>query len=116
MGTKFSKNLLKIVDDLQKNHKKNEIEKYKQLVNVGDNLKIFYKTLDGDKERVQKVEGVIIAKKFSGASLAITLRKIFEGIGVEQIFFLNSPKIVSLEKKSSQKVRRAKLYYLRHKI
>lgn len=111
MTSKLSKNLLKIVEEIQK--KKNESEKYKQLVKVGDAIKIFYKTLDGDKERIQKSEGVIISKKFSGNSIAITVRKVFEGVGVEQIFFLNSPKIVSLEKKNSQKVRRAKLYYLR---
>lgn len=115
MTNKLSKNLLKIVEESQNIKTKNESEKYKQLVNTGDTIKIFYKTLDGDKERIQKSEGVIISKKFSGNGISITLRKIFEGIGVEQIFFLNSPKIVSMEKKNSQKVRRAKLYYLRHK-
>ena len=83
------------------------------VLKIGDNVKIGVKIIEGDKERVQFYEGTIIAKKNSLINTTITVRKILQGIGVERIFLIHSPKIDSMEVLRSSKVRRAKLYYLR---
>ena len=80
---------------------------------IGDNVKIGVKIIEGNRERVQFYEGTIIAKKNSLINTTITVRKILQGIGVERIFLIHSPKIDSIEVLRSSKVRRAKLYYLR---
>ena len=81
---------------------------------IGDNVKIGVKILEGNKERVQFYEGTIIAKKNSSINTTITVRKILQGIGVERVFLIHSPKIDSISVLRSAKVRRAKLYYLRN--
>ena len=80
---------------------------------VGDVLRIGYTIYEGTKERVQSYEGVVIAKQNRGLGKSFTIRRSVQGIGIEQVFLLNSPKIVSITKKQSSKVRRAKLYFLR---
>lgn len=82
-------------------------------IQVGDLIKIAYKITEGEKERTQYYEGIVIAKQNRGLGKSITIRRTVQGVGVEQIFLLNSPKIDSIIKKQSSKVRRAKLYYLR---
>ena len=84
-----------------------------ELIEVGDILRIGYIIPEGDKERTQYYEGVVIAKQNRGLGKSFTIRRSVQGIGVEQVFLVNSPKIVSVTKKQSSKVRRAKLYYLR---
>ena len=81
---------------------------------IGDNVKIGVKIIEGNKERVQFYEGTIIAKKNSSINTTITVRKILQGIGVERVFLIHSPKIDSIQVLRSAKVRRAKLYYLRN--
>ena len=81
---------------------------------IGDNLKIGVKIIEGNKERVQFYEGTIIARKNSSINTTITVRKILQGIGVERVFLIHSPKIDSINVLRSSKVRRAKLYYLRN--
>jgi len=81
---------------------------------IGDNVKIGVKIIEGNKERVQFYEGTIIAKKNSSLNTTITVRKILQGIGIERIFLIHSPKIDSINVLRSSKVRRAKLYYLRN--
>ncbi len=82
--------------------------------NVGDTVKVHYKIIEGDKERVQPYEGIVIAKKGSGEAKTFTVRRIgVGGVGVERIFPLLSPNIVKVEIIKHGKVRRAKLYYLR---
>ena len=81
---------------------------------IGDNVKIGVKIIEGDKERVQFYEGTIIARKNTSINTTITVRKILQGIGVERIFLVHSPKIDSITVLRSAKVRRAKLYYLRN--
>ncbi len=83
-------------------------------LSIGDNVKIGVKIIEGNKERVQFYEGTLIAKKNSSLNTTITVRKIFQGIGVERVFLLHSPKIDSIAILRSSKVRRAKLYYLRN--
>ena len=80
---------------------------------VGDVLRIGYTIYEGAKERIQYYEGVVIAKQNRGLGKSFTIRRTVQGIGVEQVFLLNSPKILSITKKQSSKVRRAKLYFLR---
>ena len=80
---------------------------------IGDTLRIFFKIKEGDKERVQVFEGVLIAQRGAANRQAITVRKISFSEGVERIFPLYSPRIEKIEVAQSGQVRRAKLYYLR---
>jgi large subunit ribosomal protein L19 len=85
------------------------------ILKIGDNVKVGVKIIEGNKERVQYYEGTIIAKKNSSINKTITVRKVFQGIGIERIFLLHSPKVDSITVLRSSKVRRSKLYYLRFK-
>ena len=80
---------------------------------VGDILRIGYTIYEGAKERIQYYEGVVIAKQNRGLGKSFTIRRSVQGIGVEQVFLLNSPKILSITKKQSSKVRRAKLIFFK---
>lgn len=83
-------------------------------VKPGDMLKIHQKIKEGDKERIQIFEGVVIAKKHGkGISATITVRKVVDGVGVERVFPIHSPWISRIEVVKNAKVRRSKLYYLR---
>jgi large subunit ribosomal protein L19 len=83
-------------------------------IRIGDNVKIGVKIIEGNKERVQFYEGTILAKKNSSINTTITVRKILQGIGIERVFLIHSPKIDSITVLNSSKVRRSKLYYLRN--
>ena len=96
------------------NLEKTFLKKNIPVLKIGDNVKIGVKIIEGNRERVQFYEGTIIAKKNSSVNTTITVRKILQGIGVERIFLIHSPKIDSIEVLRSSKVRRAKLYYLRN--
>ena len=80
---------------------------------VGDRVKVHVKVREGDNERIQVFDGIIIAIKGSGISQTFTVRKVSFGVGVERIFPTNSPNIEKIELVKSNKVRRAKLNYLR---
>ena len=80
---------------------------------AGDTISVHYKIREGNKERVQVYQGVVIQLNSDGANKTFTVRKISNGIGVERIFPVNSPNIDKIEVHSHGKVRRAKLYYLR---
>ena len=82
-------------------------------IKIGDNVRIGVKIIEGNKERVQFYEGTIIAKKNTSINTTITVRKVLQGIGVERIFLIHSPKIDSIQVLRSSKVRRSKLYHLR---
>ena len=84
------------------------------VLKIGDNLKVGVKIIEGNKERVQFYEGTLIAKKNSSINTTITVRKTLQGIGIERIFLIHSPKIDSILVLRSSKVRRSKLYYLRN--
>jgi large subunit ribosomal protein L19 len=79
----------------------------------GDTIKVHVKVKEGDKERVQIFQGVVISRKGGGARQMFTVRKVSGGIGVERMFPLNSPSIDRIEVERHGRVRRAKLYYLR---
>jgi large subunit ribosomal protein L19 len=80
---------------------------------AGDTLKVSVKVVEGDKERLQEFTGLVIGKRGSGIKESFTIRKISNGVGVERIFLLNSPRLAKIEKVKVGKVRRAKLYYIR---
>ena len=83
-------------------------------IKPGDTIKVHQKIKEGDKERIQIFEGVVIAKKHgTGISSMITVRKVVDGVGVERIFPVHSPWISKIEIVKHGKTRRAKLYYLR---
>jgi len=81
---------------------------------AGDTLRVNVRVREGDKERLQAFEGVCIARRGSGVSATFTVRKISNGIGVERIFPVHSPMISDINVVRRGRVRRAKLYYLRH--
>ncbi len=81
----------------------------------GDTIKVHYKVVEGNRERVQMFQGVVIRRKGEGVKETFTVRKISFGVGVEKIIPVHSPKISKLEVVSRGKVRRAKLYYLRER-
>jgi large subunit ribosomal protein L19 len=83
-------------------------------IRIGDVVEINYLIPEGNKERVQRSEGIVIAKKHGGINTTITVRRTVENVGVEQIFLLHSPKLIKIEARQHSKVRRAKLYYLRN--
>jgi len=97
-----------------KNLESNFIKKDLPVLSIGDSVKIGVKIIEGNKERIQFYEGTIIAQKNSSINTTITVRKVLQGIGVERIFLIHSPKIDSITVLRSSKVRRAKLYYLRN--
>ena len=86
------------------------------IIHVGDTIKVGVKIVEGGKERIQPYEGTVIAKRNGGISETITVRKIFQGIGVERVFLLHSPRVASIQVLRRGKVRRAKLYYLRDRV
>jgi large subunit ribosomal protein L19 len=83
---------------------------------VGDTVKVGVKIKEGEKFRTQPYEGIIIAKAHSGINYTITVRKTFQGIGVERVFLVNSPTVESIKVLRRGSVRRAKLYYLRDRV
>ncbi len=80
---------------------------------AGDTVNVHVKVVEGDKERIQVFQGVVINRKGTGVNATFTVRKISNGIGVERIFPLHSPNLAKIERLKEGKVRRAKLYYLR---
>ncbi len=80
---------------------------------IGDTVKVHMRVVEGEKERIQVIEGVVIARKNSGVRETFTVRKTSSGVGVERIFPLHSPRVEKVDVVRSGKVRRAKLYFLR---
>ncbi len=99
---------LKIIEE---NHLVDNIPEF----GPGDTVKVAMAVKRGDRDRLQRFEGIVIKIKGSGTSKTFTVRKVSQGIGVEKIFPVHSPMIKSIEVVKKGKVRRAKLYYLREK-
>ena len=113
---KVEKNQLISPSDLLKEFEESQLKKELPDIYVGDTVKVGVKITEGNKERVQPYEGVVIAKRHGGLNQTITVRRIFQGIGVERIFMLHSPQVASLKVERRGKVRRAKLFYLRDRV
>ena len=100
---------MNIVDELEKTMMRESLPDFRP----GDTVAVHYKIKEGERERIQIFEGVVIAKKGGGSRETFIVRKVSYGVGVERIFALHSPLIDKIEVKRQGKVRRAKLYYLR---
>ena len=101
--------IIKTFEEAQQNKELPEIY-------VGDTVRVGVRISEGNKERVQPYEGVVIAKRHGGINQTITVRRIFQGIGVERIFLVHSPQVASIKVERRGKVRRAKLFYLRERV
>ena len=101
---------MNIIDQLEKEYLNEDIPNFR----AGDTLSVHAKIREGSKERVQVFEGVCIARSNNGTGSTFTVRKVAsDGVGVERIFPLHSPRLEKIEVKRLGKVRRSKLYYLR---
>jgi len=98
-----------IIRNAQKESLRSDLPAFRE----GDTVVVNYRIIEGNKERVQPFQGIVIQKKGEAEVATFTVRKISGGIGIERIFPMNSPKIESIELKKRGKVRRAKLFYLR---
>lgn len=98
------------ITNLENSYIKNDLP----ILKIGDRIRIGVKIVEGSKERIQFYEGTIITKKNTSINTTITVRKILQGIGIERIFLVHSPKVESINILRSSKVRRSKLYYLRN--
>jgi large subunit ribosomal protein L19 len=86
------------------------------VIHVGDTVKVGVRIREGGKERVQPYEGTVIAMRHGSINQTITVRRVFQGIGVERVFLVHSPRIESIKVIRRGKVRRAKLFYLRDRV
>ncbi|MBI5183450.1 MAG: 50S ribosomal protein L19 [Nitrospinae bacterium] len=100
---------MNIINEIEREQMRKDIPPF----NVGDTVKVHLKIVEGEKERIQVAEGVIIARKGGGIRETFKIRKVSYGIGVERTFPLHSPRIEKIEVIRKGKVRRAKLYYIR---
>lgn len=100
-----------IIDAINQENVKQNVPQF----NVGDTVKVMVKVIEGDRERLQAFEGIVIAKKHGGISQTFTVRRISFGVGVEKTFPIHSPKVADIQVVRHGKVRRAKLYYLRER-
>jgi large subunit ribosomal protein L19 len=82
----------------------------------GDTITVYYKIIEGNKEREQQFQGVVLQRRGAGLTETFTIRKISGGVGVERIFPINSPKITRIDVNKRGKVRRARIFYLRDMI
>ena len=100
---------MNIVDIIEKENIKKEVPDF----NIGDTVRVYVKVVEGDRERLQAYEGIVIARKNGSIRESFTVRRISFGVGVERTFPIHSPRIDRIEVVRKGKVRRAKLYYLR---
>lgn len=98
-----------IVKKIEEQH----IQDKKVKIDVGDTVKIRKMIQEGNKERIQLSDGVVICTKNNSLNKSITIRKIIQNVGVERIYLINSPQIINIEIIRKSKIRRSKLYYLR---
>ncbi len=101
---------MNIIDQIEKEQLRSDIASF----NIGDTVRVMVKVKEGDKERIQAYEGVVIAKKGAGIRETFTVRRVSFGIGVERTFPMHSPRIDKVVVVRQGKVRRAKIYYIRN--
>ena len=100
-----------IIDVIEKEGMRTDLPEF----NIGDTVKVFVKVVEGNRERLQGFEGVVITRKNGGVRETFTVRRVSFGVGVERTFPLHSPKIDHIDIIRRGDVRRAKLYYLRER-
>jgi large subunit ribosomal protein L19 len=98
------------IDLIENSMKKTDLPAFRP----GDTINVHVRVIEDEKERIQQFQGVVIAMSGSGSRRMVTVRKVTEGVGVERIFPLHSPRVAKIERVREGNVRRAKLYYLRH--
>ena len=102
----------KLIKDLEQSQLKPEVPSF----NIGDTVRVHAKIIEGQKERIQVFEGVVLKRQNGGVRETFTVRRLSSGIGVEKTWPLHSPKVVNVEVVRRGIVRRAKLFYLRDRI
>ena len=104
------------MQELVQSIEKDQLKSILPQICIGDTVKVGVLIQEGTKKRVQPYEGVVIAQHRAGLNSTITVRRIFQGIGVERIFAIHSPWIQDIQILRRAKVRKAKLYYLRKRV
>ncbi|MBD5131666.1 MAG: 50S ribosomal protein L19 [Clostridiales bacterium] len=99
-----------IIAEIEKEYMKPDVPKFE----VGDTVRVSVKVKEGNRERIQAFEGIVIAKKNGSVRESFTVRRVSFGVGIERTFPLHSPRVASIDVIKHGKVRRAKLYYLRN--
>ena len=102
---------MNIIDTIEKEGIRTDLPE----IAIGDQVKVFVKVVEGNRERLQSYEGIVIARKNGGIRETFTVRRVTYGVGVERTFPMHSPRIDHIEVVRHGKVRRAKLYYLRER-
>lgn len=102
---------MNVIDAINQENVKTNVPEF----SVGDTVKVMVKVIEGDKERLQAFEGIVIARKHGGISETFTVRRLSYGVGVEKTFPIHSPKVADIIVVRKGSVRRAKLYYLRER-
>lgn len=106
------KNAVAIIEDLNKSALKTDVPK----LGIGDTINVHFRIIEGEKERIQVFQGVLISRTGRGVNEMLTVRRIVEEMGVERIFPLNSPRVAKYEVVRQGDSRRAKLYFLRERV
>ena len=101
-----------IIRELEKEQLRSDLPK----LEIGDTVRVFVKVVEGNRERLQNFEGIVIKQQGGGIRQSFTVRRVSYGVGVERVFPMNSPRIAGIEVVRRGDVRRAKLYYLRNRV
>ncbi len=101
-----------LIDIVEQSHRKAEVPVFL----IGDTVVVSVRIVEGEKERVQNFTGVVIARRGEGLTEMFTVRRIVNNEGVERVFPIHSPKVLGVEVLRSGKIRRAKLFFLRHRV
>jgi len=112
---KENKNNTPVIEILRNENLKNNVPEG-EAMEIGDTVQVNVKIIEGDKERVQAFQGIIIAKSGAGIAATITVRRVSHGQGIERIFPIHSPRIAGFKVTRKGLVRRSKLYYLRDQV
>ena len=108
--------IIRSIETAEIDRVKQELNKQVPEIYVGDTVRVGVRIKEGNKERVQPYEGTVIAMRNGGINETITVRRVFQGVGVERVFLIHSPRIATIQEMRRGKVRRAKLYYLRDRV
>ena len=108
--------IVRSIETEEINKLKVELKKEIPEIHVGDTVRVGVRIIESGKERVQPYEGTVIAKRNGSINETITVRRVFQGVGVERVFLIHSPRIATIKVIRRGKVRRAKLYYLRDRV
>ena len=104
------------MNEVIKSIEKKQLKENVPEIAIGDTVRVFVKVVEGNRERLQAFEGVVIARKGGGLSETFTVRRVSYGVGVERVFPLHSPNVAEVKVVRRGKVRRSKLYYLRDRV